>query len=223
MVDIIMYRNGVIDKYIGDAIMAFFGAPVKHDDDAVSSVIAAMEMTEALDAFNANQEKLGKPPFKIGIGINYGIVTVGNIGCDKKMDYTVIGDAVNLASRLEGLTKPYHQPLIFSEFLYEKVKDAFPCRLIDSVAVKGKTKGVRIYTARRTLTPEETKAWDLHAAAMDHYYNRRFQQARDTFREVTSMLGRDDFASTSLAERSARYMADPPPDGWDGVEVLHEK
>jgi class 3 adenylate cyclase len=223
MVDIIMYRHGVIDKYIGDAIMAFFGAPVKHDDDAVSSVIAAMEMTEALDAFNANQEKLGKPPFKIGIGINYGIVTVGNIGCDKKMDYTVIGDAVNLASRLEGLTKPYHQPLIFSEFLYEQVKDAFPCRLIDSVAVKGKTKGVRIYTARRSLSPEVAKAWDLHAVAMDHYYNRRFQEARDTFRDVTSMLGRDDFASTSMAERSARYMADPPPEIWDGVEVLHEK
>jgi adenylate cyclase len=223
MVDIIMYRHGVIDKYIGDAIMAFFGAPVKHDDDAVSSVLAAMEMTEALDAFNANQEKLGKPPFKIGIGINYGIVTVGNIGCDKKMDYTVIGDAVNLASRLEGLTKPYHQPLIFSEFLYEQVKDAFPCRLIDSVAVKGKTKGVRIYTARRELSPETAKAWDLHAVAMDHYYNRRFQEARDTFRDVTSILGRDDFASTSLAERSARYMADPPPENWDGVEVLHEK
>jgi len=223
MVDIIMYRHGVIDKYIGDAIMAFFGAPVKHDDDAVSSVLAAMEMTEALETFNAHQEELGKPPFKIGIGINYGIVTVGNIGCDKKMDYTVIGDAVNLASRLEGLTKPYHQPLIFSEFLYEQVKDAFPCRLIDSVAVKGKTKGVRIYTARRTLDPATAKAWDLHAKAMAHYYAREFREARDTFRDVTSMLGRDDFASTSMAERSARLMVNPPPEIWDGVEILHEK
>ncbi len=223
MVDIIMNRNGVIDKYIGDAIMAFFGAPVKHDDDAVQSVLAAMEMTEELDRFNANQRKLGKPEFKIGVGINYGTVTVGNIGCDKKMDYTVIGDAVNLASRIEGLTKPYHQPLIFSEFLYEHVKGALPCRLLDSVAVKGKTKGVRIYTARRSLGPHESEAWATHETAMDHYYERRFREARDTFRDVTAALGRDDFASVSMAERSARYMANPPPENWDGVEVLHEK
>jgi len=223
MVDIIMNRNGVIDKYIGDAIMAFFGAPVRHDDDAVQSVLAAMEMTEELDRFNANQRHLGKPEFKIGVGINYGTVTVGNIGCDKKMDYTVIGDTVNLASRIEGLTKPYHQPLIFSEFLYEHVKGAFPCRLLDSVAVKGKTKGVRIYTARRALGPHEKEAWAMHEQAMEHYYARRFREARDTFRDVTAALGRDDFASVSMAERSARYMASPPPEAWDGVEVLHEK
>ena len=89
MVDIIMHRNGIIDKYIGDAIMAFFGAPVKHDDDAVQSVMAAMEMTEALEHFNEHQRQTGKPEFKIGVGINYGIVTVGNIGCDKKMDYKI--------------------------------------------------------------------------------------------------------------------------------------
>ncbi|GAB1458041.1 hypothetical protein MASR2M48_33490 [Spirochaetota bacterium] len=107
MVDIIMSHNGVIDKYIGDAIMAFFGAPVRRDDDAISSIKAALDMIEALDHFNEQQRGLGKPEFKIGIGINYGIVTVGNIGCDKKMDYTVIGDMVNLASRLEGLYKRF--------------------------------------------------------------------------------------------------------------------
>lgn len=223
MVDIIMNHNGIIDKYIGDAIMAFFGAPVRHDDDATSSVLAAMEMTEALDVFNQNQRAAGKPEFRIGIGINYGIVTVGNIGCDKKMDYTVIGDMVNLASRLEGLTKMYHQPLIFSEFLHDELGDTFPCRLLDTVAVKGKTKGVRIYTARRSLSDEMAKAWELHEKAMAHYYARDFLAARDVFRDVTAVLGRDDFASVSMAERCARYMATPPAPDWDGVEVLHEK
>ncbi len=223
MVDIIMNRSGVIDKYIGDAIMAFFGAPVKHDDDAVQSVLAALEMTEALDRFNANQIQLGKPEFKIGIGINYGVVTVGNIGCDKKMDYTVIGDMVNLASRLEGLTKPYHQPLIFSEFLYEKVKGDFPCRLLDTVAVKGKTKGVRIYTARRSITPAVAAAWANHAEAMATYHARHFQEAAILFRSVADELGQDDYASTSMAERCDRYAVTPPPADWDGVEVLHEK
>lgn len=223
MVDIIMNRGGVIDKYIGDAIMAFFGAPVRHDDDAVQSVNAALEMVEELERFNAQQRGIGKPPFKIGVGINFGTVTVGNIGCDKKMDYTVIGDGVNLASRLEGLTKPYHQPLIFSEYLYERVKGSFPCRLIDTVAVKGKTESVKIYTARRALGPMEKEAWAIHEDAMAHYYARRFEKARDLFRNVTAAIGRDDFASRSMAERCARYMDAPPPDDWDGVEVLHEK
>lgn len=223
MVDIIMRRNGVIDKYIGDAIMAFFGAPVRHDDDAASSVLAALEMTEALDEFNAHQRTSGKPEFKIGVGINYGVVTVGNIGCDKKMDYTVIGDTVNLASRLEGLTKPYHQPLIFSEFLYDQVKDSFPCRLLDTVAVKGKTKGVRIYTARRELSPRERAAWANHEEAMATFYARRFREAGILFRSVADELGREDFASVSMAARCDEYARVPPPPDWNGVEVLHEK
>jgi len=223
MVDILMARNGVIDKYIGDAIMAFFGAPVRHDDDAVSSVLAAFEMTDALTVFNRDQVAKGKPEFKIGIGINYGVVTVGNIGCDKKMDYTVIGDSVNLASRLEGLTKLYRQPLLFSEFLHERVRGEFPCRWLDTVAVKGKTKGVRIYTARRSVTEQERKLWPVHDEAMAMYGARRFREAAIMFRSVTDELGPDDYASTMMAERCDRFAADPPPADWDGVEVLHEK
>ncbi|MCK4514342.1 MAG: HAMP domain-containing protein, partial [Spirochaetaceae bacterium] len=130
MVDVITDRGGMIDKYMGDAIMALFGAPVRHDDDAHQAVLASLDMLDSLNDFNIWQQKRDRPPFKIGIGINYGTVTIGNIGSEKKMDYTVIGDMVNLASRLEGLTKRYDQPLIVSESVIYKVGDKLPHRLM---------------------------------------------------------------------------------------------
>ncbi|MCX7025749.1 MAG: adenylate/guanylate cyclase domain-containing protein [Spirochaetes bacterium] len=223
MVDIIMAKNGIIDKYIGDAIMAFFGAPVRHDDDALNSLLAGLDMITALDDFNATQEKLGKPLFHIGVGINFGTVTVGNIGCEKKMDYTVIGDTVNLASRLEGQTKEYHQKLILAENLHELVKNEIPCRLIDSIAVKGKTKGVRIYTSKRSLGDRESEAWTLHNTAMDGYFKRDFTSGLAKFERVSSLLGPDDYASAMMVERCRAFVANPPPADWDGVEVKHEK
>ncbi len=222
MVDIIVNRQGIVDKYIGDAIMAFFGAPVKHEDDALQSVLAGIEMSEAVKEFNKNQIEMGKPEFKIGVGINYGIVTVGNIGTEKKMDYTVIGDMVNLASRLEGLTKPYKQELLISESLYLKVKDSLPTRLIDSVAVKGKTKGGKIYTAKKQLSDAEKQAWDLHNKGMELYYKRRFVEAVDCFREVGNLLP-GDFISDMLMKRCQDYQTNPPPEKWDGVEVMKTK
>ncbi len=223
MVDIIDARGGFVDKYIGDAIMAVFGAPVKHEDDALRAVQAGLEMVEALKVFNAEQVERGKPPFNTGIGINYGVVTVGNIGCDKKMNYTVIGDSVNLASRLEGQTKTYHQPILISESAWMKVRDTLPCRQIDKIAVKGKTIGVRVFTARKELSPEESRAWPLHETGFELYYGRKFEEAARTFREVTSILGSDDYASTFMTERCEVYSKSPPPESWDGTEVLHEK
>ncbi len=222
MVDIIMARGGIIDKYIGDAIMAFFGAPVRHDNDALQSVMAGLEMAEALAAFNANQKALSFPEFNIGIGIAFGEVTVGNIGTEKKMDYTVIGDMVNLASRLEGLTKQYHQGLIISETLQSELNGAVPCRLLDSVAVKGRTVGVKIYAARRALEASEREAWDTHNAAMEEYYRRNFAAAARMFAEVGRMLP-GDFVSAQLGARCALYEKDPPPQDWDGVEVMKTK
>jgi len=222
MVDIIMARQGIIDKYIGDAIMAIYGAPVRHDDDAIQSLISAFEMTAALHDFNAQQAVLGKPPFKIGIGINYGEVTVGNIGSEKKMDYTVIGDSVNLASRLEGLTKPYHAEIIFSEFLWDEVKDKVPWRLLDAVAVKGKAKGVRIFTAKASLNESESQAWALHNEGMELYFDRRFSQAAEKFRAVQGHLT-DDWSAATMLERCLDYQKDPPPSDWDGVEIMKTK
>ena len=222
MVDIIMARHGIVDKYIGDAIMAFFGAPVRYKDDALQSVLAGIEMTEVLEEFNAQQRELGKPEFKIGVGINYGVVTVGNIGTEKKMDYTIIGDMVNLASRMEGLTKKYHQPLLISESLHQKVKDEVDCRLIDTVAVKGKTEGVRIYTVKKRLSEEENKAWTLHNTAMESYYQQDFDEAIGYFQNVQKIFP-DDYASQLMIDRCRQFKTNPPPENWDGVEIMTEK
>ncbi|MCL2373684.1 MAG: HAMP domain-containing protein, partial [Treponema sp.] len=261
-VDIIMNRNGIVDKYIGDAIMAFWGAPVKHEDDAIQALLAALDMMESVKAFNVKQKKLGKPEFHIGIGINFGTVTVGNIGSERKMDYTVIGDTVNLASRMEGLTKAYNEDVLISEPLYEAIK-ATPApaikraaalngaassnstessaassgaesggsapapatlsfRLMDMVAVKGKTKGVKIYAAKKSLQPEEAKAWAIHNQGMELYYRRDFEGAAKRFAAAHSMLS-GDFIASELLKRCRAYSASPPPPNWDGVEVMTSK
>jgi hypothetical protein len=189
-------------------------------------------MIEAVKGFNENQKKLGKCEFHIGIGINYGIVTVGNIGSERKMDYTVIGDMVNLASRMEGLTKTYHSDILISETLYEAIGKtggsshgdaaALSFRLLDSVAVKGKTKGVKIYTVGKSLEPAVAKAWAIHDQGMEHYYKRDFMRAAKHFQSVLSLLN-GDFNAANLLERCNKYAVSPPPPVWDGVEVMHSK
>ena len=229
-VDIIYSRKGIVDKYIGDAIMAFWGAPEKHDDDALQSVLAGLDMIEALTGFNANQRKLGKPEFRIGIGINFGEVTVGNIGSERKMDYTVIGDSVNLASRMEGLTKTYASDILISEYVYtelQKTLKSVPSlklhfRLLDTVTVKGKTKGVKVYTVKRTLSAAEAAAWPIHNQGMDLYYRRSFREAADKFKEAYRLLVKDANAE-NLYRRCAEYATTPPPQDWDGVEVMKTK
>jgi len=222
MVDTLMERGWIVDKYIGDAIMAIFGAPTKHKDDALRSVLAGLEMTESLEVFNLEQRQRGKPEFRIGVGINYGVVTVGNIGCERKMNYTVIGDPVNLASRLEGATKLYHQPILMSQAVRDRVKDQIRCRQVDKIAVKGKSQGVSVYTARSMLTPEELKAWPIHDEAVAKYYDRDFKAASEGFREVLSILP-EDYPATLYLDRARELSRKPPAPDWDGVEVLTEK
>jgi class 3 adenylate cyclase len=222
MVDTILARGGMVDKYITDAVMAFFGAPVRREDDALRSVLAGVEMTEALSDFNGRRAAAGRPPFRVSVGINRGYVTFGTIGTEQKMNYTVIGDPVNLASRLSGLTKVYHQELLFSESLHRSVKDEMPCRLLDSVAVKGRRQGVKIYTARRRLAAKEKEAWGLHNLGMGEYYERNFRKAAGYFTDVLKLLPGDTTAAL-LKERSERFLRVPPPPEWDGVEVMTRK
>jgi class 3 adenylate cyclase/HAMP domain-containing protein len=223
MVEVIMQdHGGMVDKYIGDAIMAYWGTPKKRDDDALQSVLAGLDMLTALDRFNEWQKERGMAPWAIGIGINYGGLTVGNIGSSRKMNYTVIGDMVNLASRLEGATKRYHQPIIISESVQSRVKASLRCRHIDTIAVKGKTKGVRVYTTRKTLTPQETRIWDLNDEALELYYARKFKDAEAAFRDILK-LSPDDYPAEIFQERALAFAKNPPPASWDGVEVLTEK
>ena len=226
-VDIIYNRRGIVDKYIGDAIMAFWGAPEKHDDDALQSVLSGLDMIDSVAVFNENQRRLGKCEFQIGIGLNYGEVTVGNIGSERKMDYTVIGDAVNLASRMEGLTKTYHSEILISESLFEELRKTSSTaglyfRLLDTVAVKGKTKGVKIFTVKKSVSGAEQKAWNEHNQGMKLYYSRSFSEAAEKFKNALSILP-GDFNAENLYNRCLDYAVNPPPPNWNGVEVMKTK
>jgi class 3 adenylate cyclase len=222
MVDTIEGRSGMVDKYITDAVMAFFGAPVEHEDDALRSVLTGIEMTEVLADLNGRRTASGKIPFSVSVGINRGLVTVGTIGTESKMNYTVIGDPVNLASRLAGLTKTYKQHLLFSESLHRSVKESVPCRKLDKVAVKGRKEGVLIYTAKRKLSAKENEAWGLHNLGMDEYFEQNFVRAASYFRDVLRILPGDS-AAQMIAVRCRDYAKTPPPSNWDGVEVMTHK
>ena len=222
MVDVIMGHQGIVDKYIGDALMAFFGAPVRHDDDALQAVLSGFEMMEKLGSFNQWQLKQGRPEFKIGIGINFGTVTVGNIGSEKKMDYTVVGDMVNVASRIEGLCKMYREPFIISQHVYSLVGGEVQCRMIDRVILKGTTRSMGIYTPRRELTGKESEAWKLHNAGLKLYYDRNFTEALASFQKVQELLPGDP-SSQVFIDRCTIYKDIELPDDWDGSVVMSEK
>ncbi len=222
MVDAIMNHDGIVDKYIGDAIMAFFGAPVRHDNDPLLAVEAGLDMLNALEKFNQWQVEQKRPEYRIGIGINYGVVTVGNIGSEQKMDYTIIGDMVNLASRLEGLTKTYGVPFIISETVFRKVKEDVPCRQIDTVAVKGKEQGVKIYEPSRSLSGTVKEGWRLYHDALEQYHRKFFEIALDGFLEASSYLV-DDKVVDIYIKRCQHYIVNPPGDEWYGITVMEHK
>jgi class 3 adenylate cyclase/HAMP domain-containing protein len=222
MVDAIMSRNGIVDKYIGDAIMAFFGAPVSRPDDAQQATLAALDMIERLKDFNAWQTAKDRPEFKIGIGINFGDVTVGNIGSERKMDYTVIGDMVNVASRLEGLTKKYGQQLMIAEGVYDRLDGTIPTRTVDHVQVKGRSGCLAIYAVKRQLTDAEQVAWALHERAMTEYFSRRFHSALEMFQGVLVLLP-DDPIATSKVDSCRHLIENPPDESWTGDVAMTEK
>jgi adenylate cyclase len=144
MSHVIESEKGVIDKYIGDEVMAIFGTPLLQTDHAVHAVTAATRMLEELRRFNAEEGQAS--PLQIGIGIASGPVVAGNVGSPERLDYTVLGDTVNLASRLQGLTKEYKVPLIMSGATYERVAPLFSCCLVDTVAVRGRQQETALYT-----------------------------------------------------------------------------
>ncbi len=217
MVAPILRRDAFIDKYIGDAIIAVFGggrnpAPDFH----VQSVEAALDMVDAIEAFNADQNRRGLPEFHHGVGVNYGAVTIGNVGTQRKMDYTVIGPNADFASTLEALTKDYGEPLIISESLQRKIDGRYPWRLLDMVATRDRPDGIRIYSVSRMLNVTEQEAWGLHNQAMTAYFNKQFRQAIGLLNKVSGILPRDR-AAFLIRERCEQLINDGEPAGWTGA------
>ena len=145
MVHEIFAEQGTLDKFMGDGIMAVFGAPISRPDDPVRAVRAALGMRRGLRRFNAVQRERGAVEIEIGIGISHGESISGNIGSEQRMEYTVIGDSVNIASRLEGLTKNYPYKILINDQIYEQVKDTFDCVLLGEEFVKGRAQAVLVY------------------------------------------------------------------------------
>ena len=191
MGEIILGQSGIVDKYIGDAIMGFFGAPASTGRDVLDGVEAGLRMQEALEEFNHWQTARGRPPFLNGVGLNHGSVTVGNIGFDKKMDYTAIGDMVNTASRIEGLTRFYREPLLVSSSVWREVHTKYPCRFIDKVAVKGRRGALSVFAVCREIGPSEEKALKYYHAGIKRYYARAFREAQAYFAAAARILPGD--------------------------------
>ena len=223
MVDVIFKHEGTLDKFIGDAIMAFWGAPIKVSDHGMRAVLAALDMRRQLEVFNQGLVAKGETPLAIGVGINTGEVILGNIGSEKKLDYTVIGDNVNLASRMEGLTKIYGAEILITESTYEEIMPSIPCRLIDMVRVVGKQKGIRIYEPLDTRKGDAAdRMVSLSEEGFEHYLKREWDAAIKSYSEILSIRS-DDKTSQIFIGRCEGYKAAEPPVEWDGVFTMRRK
>jgi adenylate cyclase len=225
MTDIILLSGGLIDKYEGDAIMAFWGAPVLQEDHAARACVAALDNQTRLKNLREEFVRAGLPPIYARIGINTGEMIIGNMGSAQRFDFTVIGDSVNLASRLEGAGKEYGVGILVSEETYAQAAARVEARELDFLRVKGKDKPVRIYEllARRgELSPAQEKGRELFQQGLALYRNRRWETAEERFREVMEALPDDGPAKTYLG-RCARFREAPPPESWDGVFQLQTK
>jgi len=220
---VIMAHRGTVDKFIGDAIMAIWGAPLDDDDHAANAVRAAMGMMSRLREKRPQWEAEGIPAIDIGIGINTGVMSVGNFGSDDRFDYTVLGDSVNLGARLEGSNKTYGTNIIISEFTRKELGDRFFCRFIDMVRVKGKLKPVRIYEPLCEGEPDqETRHHtELFETAMDRYHQRDFESAAQILESLSKTVPCKLYEL--YLDRIKAYRATPPPEDWDGAFTFTTK
>ncbi len=224
MTRIIHKHRGTIDKYIGDAIMAFWGAPLADEDHARHAVLAAMEMQATLAELRPQFIAKGWPEIRIGVGINTGVMSVGNMGSQFRMAYTVMGDAVNLGSRLEGITKQYGVGIIVGEHTRDKVTGVV-FRELDRVRVKGKDEPVAIFEPlglAEELDKKVLDELDSFEEALGYYRKSRWDEAETLLRELAQQS--PDCALYQLyLERVAYFRANPPGEDWDGVFVFKTK
>jgi adenylate cyclase len=177
-----------------------------------------------LKELNTGWVREGKPVLDIGIGINTGMMMVGNMGSEQRFEYTVLGDAVNLGSRLEGANKNYLTHILISEFTYEKVKDQFQCMEIDSVRLKGKTRAVRIHQlmGRKEAAASQAETIRYFHQGLQFYKEQKWDKALDAFKTVSAM-DKELYAAQLYMERIAKLKSTPPPPDWDGAFTMKEK
>ena len=223
MADVIRGKDGVVDKYIGDAIMALFGVPKALPSSADSAVSACIGMVSALDMFNGDRKKLGQPALNIGIGLATGSVIAGNIGSPERKNYTVIGDAVNLSARIEGLTKAYGARILICEATFAALKKPAPHRRVDVVQVKGQETATTLYE----IFCEEPAGQDAEIWLRDYdkglraYEAGNFSDAADFLRSALWRRQNDEAAATLL--RRCDELIETPQMNWRGVWRLESK
>jgi adenylate cyclase len=231
MTKIVFDTQGTLDKYIGDAVMALWGAPIEEPEHAANACSASLTMMKTVHAMQKQWEAEGKPRLDIGIGLNTGPASVGNMGSALHHAYTALGDTVNLSSRLEGLNKEYGTHILVNESTYAAVKDAgFLFRELDIIRVKGKLQPVTIYELVGKLADlqPDPKFTELQqrlrefAAARELYRRRDWQQAQHAFQEILDRTP-DDGPSRMYWKRCQEYLFDEPPVGWDGVFTMTHK
>ncbi len=224
MTHIIHEQRGTIDKYMGDAIMAFWGAPLTDDKHARHALDAAMKMIQTLENMQPRFKARGWPEIKVGVGLNSGSMNVGNMGSEFRMAYTVMGDAVNLGSRLEGLTKQYGVQIIASETTVAAVPE-YVFRELDRVRVKGKELPVAIYEPlglREQISNEAVSELVAYESALTQYREQHWQLARDALEHLREQVPERLLYSIYL-ERVEYFMHNPPGDDWDGVYTFTTK
>lgn len=226
MVEAVFNCEGTLDKFIGDALMAVFGAPLPLDNHAWAAVQSALDMRRRLVRFNSERIMKNQPEIRIGIGISSGAVVSGNIGSQRKMEYTVIGDGVNLSSRLEGVTKEYGCDVVLSEHTYELCRDLIWVRELDRIRVKGKMQPVNLYELidqqDTPLEPRVKEFLGLYEAARSAYTRADFGQAIRLFSEAERLKPGDRAIAVHI-NRAKGYLIEPPPENWDGVHVMTTK
>jgi adenylate cyclase len=223
---LIFQTEGTLDKYIGDAIMAFWGAPVIQQDHAYRACSTALGMVDLLHSIlHPKWELEGKEKLQIGIGLNTGGMVVGFVGSEHIKNYTLIGDAVNLGSRLEGTTKEYHVEIIIAESTYEQVKMDMLCRELDLIKVKGKNEPIRIYELMdhrlKAAGARELRAKTFEEG-LSHYRFQRWDEAIKRFKNCLELDPNDGPAGIFL-ERCNVLKKNPPSADWDGVFVMKTK
>lgn len=225
MTNVIFKHEGTLDKYEGDAIMAFWNAPTDQPDHPLQCCQTALECFEELSRLQKKWISEGRPPLNMRIGINTGQMIVGNMGSKTRMDYTVMGDSVNLGARLESANKEYGTRLMISEFTKAYVENDVEYRELDVLKVKGKTKPVLVYELmanKGKLSDEKKELVELYNEGLDNYKHRNWDNAIAKFNSALKIVP-DDGPSLTYIKRCVQYRSTPPPDDWDGVWELKNK